>query len=124
MEIVPCSRMGHYFRTLPYTFGGDKQEVKIRNNIRIAKVWMDEYKPYFDVVTARKRSFHTRRSLKHVTNKHEFSHDTFCSNLSSSQTVGRGRFKRTHRSTQQTAMQRFSLVFEKCLSGKCYDRWI
>lgn len=51
MEIVPCSRVGHFFRTLPYTFNGDKNEVKIRNNIRIAKVWMDEYKPYFDVVT-------------------------------------------------------------------------
>ncbi|XP_031617146.1 polypeptide N-acetylgalactosaminyltransferase 1-like [Contarinia nasturtii] len=52
LEIVPCSRVGHYFRTLPYTFNAaDKSEVKIRNNIRISKVWMDEYKPYFDVVT-------------------------------------------------------------------------
>lgn len=54
MEIVPCSRMGHYFRTLPYSFNGDKQEVKIINNMRTAEVWMDEYKPYFDVVTAGK----------------------------------------------------------------------
>lgn len=55
LEIVPCSRVGHHFRTLPYSFNGDKNEVKIRNNIRIAKIWMDEYKPYFDVITPRKR---------------------------------------------------------------------
>lgn len=50
LEIVPCSRVGHYFRLLPYTFNNDdKQAVKIRNNIRIAEVWMDEYKPYFEL---------------------------------------------------------------------------
>lgn len=38
LEIVPCSRMGHYFRILPYSFNGDKQAVKIRNNIRTALV--------------------------------------------------------------------------------------
>lgn len=54
LEIVPCSRMGHYFRILPYSFNGDKQAVKIRNNIRTALVWMGEYKPYFDVITSRK----------------------------------------------------------------------
>lgn len=66
MEIVPCSRMGHYFRTLPYTFNGDKQEVKIINNMRTAEVWMDEYKPYFDVVTPGKGSF---QNVNHLLEK-------------------------------------------------------
>lgn len=55
MEIVPCSRVGHYFRLLPYSFNAQKKEdVKIRNHMRVATLWMDEYKPYFDVMTPRK----------------------------------------------------------------------
>lgn len=53
MEIVPCSRVGHYFRTLPYSFNADKDETKAHNNMRIAEVWMDEYKVYFDAVIPR-----------------------------------------------------------------------
>lgn len=37
-----------------FRFGSDKQTIKIRDNIRTAKVWMDECKPYFDAATARK----------------------------------------------------------------------
>ncbi|XP_055296048.1 polypeptide N-acetylgalactosaminyltransferase 1-like isoform X2 [Sitodiplosis mosellana] len=50
LEIIPCSRVGHQFRTLPYSFNGDKIAVRIRNTMRTASVWMDEYKPYFDVI--------------------------------------------------------------------------
>lgn len=43
IEIIPCSRIGHVFRKRrPYgsTDGGDTM---IRNSLRMAHVWMDEY---------------------------------------------------------------------------------
>lgn len=43
LEIIPCSRIGHVFRKRrPYgsTTGGDTM---IRNSLRMAHVWMDEY---------------------------------------------------------------------------------
>jgi polypeptide N-acetylgalactosaminyltransferase len=43
---VPCSRMGHMFREfMPYTMPGKGNIVK-RNSIRVAEVWLDEYKDF------------------------------------------------------------------------------
>jgi len=46
MEIVPCSQVGHiYKKTTPYTYpgqGGQKQTLRC-NNLRLAKVWLDQY---------------------------------------------------------------------------------
>lgn len=64
MEIVPCSRVGHFFRSLPYSFNADQDEIKFRNNIRTAAVWMDEYKAYFDAVIPRKLTISQLSSLK------------------------------------------------------------
>lgn len=47
MEIIPCSHTTHLFRTSTYSFEGDKQLIKIRNNVRVAKVWLDDYIEYF-----------------------------------------------------------------------------
>lgn len=47
VELVPCSRVGHVFRKRrPYgsTTGVDTM---IRNSLRVAHVWMDEYIDYF-----------------------------------------------------------------------------
>ncbi len=42
LEIVPCSRVGHVFRKRrPY--GGDSADSMIRNSLRVAHVWMDQY---------------------------------------------------------------------------------
>lgn len=46
MEIIPCSRVGHLFRVLTYSFEGDEDTIKIKNKRRVAEVWMDEYKKY------------------------------------------------------------------------------
>ncbi|XP_039290092.1 polypeptide N-acetylgalactosaminyltransferase 1 isoform X2 [Nilaparvata lugens] len=47
LETVPCSRVGHIFRTFhPYTFPNDKDSHGI-NTVRLAEVWMDEYKRLF-----------------------------------------------------------------------------
>ncbi len=47
IEILPCSRVGHIFRSWsPYDTRPDQIH---RNNIRVASVWMDEFKYiYFD----------------------------------------------------------------------------
>lgn len=47
IEISPCSRVGHVFRMwTPYKL--DLNDIA-RNNIRVAEVWMDEFKYlYFD----------------------------------------------------------------------------
>lgn len=47
LEIVPCSHVGHIFRKRsPYKWRGGVNVVK-KNSIRLAEVWMDEYKQYY-----------------------------------------------------------------------------
>ena len=44
LEVIPCSRVGHIFRRhRPYT-SPDGQDTMLRNSLRVARVWMDEYK--------------------------------------------------------------------------------
>ncbi|KAJ8687555.1 hypothetical protein QAD02_023349 [Eretmocerus hayati] len=46
IELIPCSRVGHVFRRRrPY--GGNDQDTMLRNSLRVAHVWMDDYKKYF-----------------------------------------------------------------------------
>ena len=49
VEIVPCSRVGHIFRSFsPYKWRTDLQ-IPEYNYKRVAEVWMDEYKHlYYD----------------------------------------------------------------------------
>lgn len=48
LELIPCSRVGHIFRKRqPYTFPGGVDKILIKNNMRLAEVWMDEYKEHF-----------------------------------------------------------------------------
>ncbi|ELU00789.1 hypothetical protein CAPTEDRAFT_190622 [Capitella teleta] len=54
LEFVPCSRVGHIFRSShPYTFPGNKDTHGL-NSKRLAEVWMDGYKRLF---------YHHRRDL-------------------------------------------------------------
>lgn len=47
LEILPCSIVGHVFRTKsPHTFPKGTQVIA-RNQVRLAEVWMDEYKEIF-----------------------------------------------------------------------------
>ncbi|XP_028266769.1 polypeptide N-acetylgalactosaminyltransferase 6-like isoform X2 [Parambassis ranga] len=47
MEIIPCSVVGHIFRTKsPHTFPNSTATIT-RNLVRLAEVWMDEYKWIF-----------------------------------------------------------------------------
>ena len=43
LEIIPCSRVGHIFRKRPpYTFPGGVDKILVKNNRRLAEVWMGE----------------------------------------------------------------------------------
>ncbi|XP_061470925.1 polypeptide N-acetylgalactosaminyltransferase 6 isoform X2 [Rhineura floridana] len=47
LEIVPCSVVGHVFRSKsPHTFPKGTQVIS-RNQVRLAEVWMDDYKEIF-----------------------------------------------------------------------------
>ncbi|KAI2660899.1 Polypeptide N-acetylgalactosaminyltransferase 3 [Labeo rohita] len=47
LEIIPCSVVGHVFRTKsPHTFPKGTQVI-VRNQVRLAEVWMDDYKEIF-----------------------------------------------------------------------------
>ncbi|KAM4626760.1 polypeptide N-acetylgalactosaminyltransferase 5 [Discoglossus pictus] len=48
IEIIPCSRVGHIFRNdNPYSFPKDRLKTVERNLVRVAEVWLDEYKDLF-----------------------------------------------------------------------------
>ncbi|XP_045458297.1 polypeptide N-acetylgalactosaminyltransferase 35A [Melitaea cinxia] len=43
LELIPCSRVGHVFRKRrPYGYG-EKEDNMLRNSMRMARVWMDDY---------------------------------------------------------------------------------
>ena len=47
LEIIPCSVVGHVFRSKsPHTFPKGT-EVITRNQVRLAEVWMDDFKQIF-----------------------------------------------------------------------------
>ncbi|KAM3724370.1 Polypeptide N-acetylgalactosaminyltransferase [Dirofilaria immitis] len=47
LEIIPCSHVGHIFRKRsPYKWRSGVNVLK-RNSVRLAEVWMDEYKKYY-----------------------------------------------------------------------------
>lgn len=48
IELIPCSRVGHVFRRRrPYGNENHQVDTTIKNSLRVAHVWMDDYKKYF-----------------------------------------------------------------------------
>ena len=46
LETIPCSHVGHVFRKRsPYSWG--KTDALRRNTMRLAEVWLDDFKEYF-----------------------------------------------------------------------------
>ncbi|XP_053609841.2 putative polypeptide N-acetylgalactosaminyltransferase 9 [Plodia interpunctella] len=71
LEIVPCSHVGHVFRKkIPY----DKEDASLnRNLLRVAEVWMDDYKKYF-----LERIGNPRIYLKDVSDRKKLRDDLNC----------------------------------------------
>lgn len=47
LEIVPCSHVGHIFRKRsPYKWRTGVNVLR-RNSVRLAEVWLDDYKKYY-----------------------------------------------------------------------------
>lgn len=51
MEILPCSHVGHLYRISTYSFDGNADEIRARNNIRLIDVWMPEFRNIFYAVS-------------------------------------------------------------------------
>ncbi|XP_049529442.1 polypeptide N-acetylgalactosaminyltransferase 35A [Anopheles darlingi] len=47
IELLPCSRIGHVFRKRRPYGSPDGEDTMIRNSLRLAYVWMDDYVRYF-----------------------------------------------------------------------------
>ncbi|CAL1525926.1 unnamed protein product [Lymnaea stagnalis] len=48
VELIPCSHVGHMYRpSFPYSWGSDGQFTLQRNCLRVADVWLDEYKKVY-----------------------------------------------------------------------------
>ncbi|XP_069111314.1 polypeptide N-acetylgalactosaminyltransferase 13-like [Argopecten irradians] len=48
IELHPCSHVSHIFRfKSPYSWGRDPQVILKKNTIRLAEVWLDEYRFFF-----------------------------------------------------------------------------
>ena len=69
LETIPCSRVGHIFRSFhPYSFPGNKDTHGI-NTARTVEVWMDDYKRLFymnrpDLLQAKIGKLDNRNELK------------------------------------------------------------
>jgi len=84
LETIPCSRVGHIFRSFhPYTFPGNKDTHGI-NTARTVEVWMDKYKKLFymnrpDLLNSEIGKVENR--LKFREKKHCKSFDWFLENI-------------------------------------------
>lgn len=47
LELIPCSRVGHVFRKRRPYGSPSGEDTMLRNSLRVAHVWLDEYKDYF-----------------------------------------------------------------------------
>jgi len=71
----PCSRVGHVFRRRRPYGGGSLASVK--NSVRLAQVWLDEYKVRFFSVNPAANSV----SYGDLTERHELKRDLKCKNF-------------------------------------------
>ncbi len=78
IEIAPCSRVGHVFRKRrPYGSSPGEEDTMIRNSVRVAKVWMDDYiEKYYEIFPQARHVFYgnvsSRIELRKRLNCHDF----------------------------------------------------
>lgn len=55
----PCSRVAHTFKPFAYQFDGDREKIVQKNQMRLAELWMDDWKKYFLAATYNWPTKHT-----------------------------------------------------------------
>ncbi|XP_068123471.1 polypeptide N-acetylgalactosaminyltransferase 6 [Hyperolius riggenbachi] len=82
LEIIPCSVVGHVFRTKsPHTFPKGTQVIT-RNQVRLAEAWMDDYKEIFYRRNQQAAKMVKERNFGDITPRLKLRHDLQCKNFS------------------------------------------
>lgn len=77
----PCSRVAHVFKPFAYSFDGDREKIVQKNLMRIAELWMDDYKKFFLASTYTwefKRTYFTEEDLKSLNQRRELKRNLQC----------------------------------------------
>ncbi|XP_049743305.1 polypeptide N-acetylgalactosaminyltransferase 3 [Elephas maximus indicus] len=81
LEIMPCSVVGHVFRSKsPHTFPKGTQVIA-RNQVRLAEVWMDEYKEIFYRRNTDAAKIVRQKSFGDLSKRFEIKHRLQCKNF-------------------------------------------
>uniref|UniRef100_A0A8C9AYK6 Polypeptide N-acetylgalactosaminyltransferase 3 n=1 Tax=Phocoena sinus TaxID=42100 RepID=A0A8C9AYK6_PHOSS len=81
LEIMPCSVVGHVFRSKsPHTFPKGTQVIA-RNQVRLAEVWMDEYKEIFYRRNTDAAKIVKQKSFGDLSKRFEIKHRLQCKNF-------------------------------------------
>ncbi|XP_061128971.1 polypeptide N-acetylgalactosaminyltransferase 6 isoform X1 [Syngnathus typhle] len=82
LEILPCSVVGHVFRAKsPHTFPKGT-DVIVRNQVRLAEVWMDDYKMLFYRRNKRAMSMASEHSYGNISSRLKLRESLNCKNFS------------------------------------------
>ncbi|KAJ8350720.1 hypothetical protein SKAU_G00258500 [Synaphobranchus kaupii] len=82
LEIIPCSIVGHVFRTKsPHTFPKGTQVI-VRNQVRLAEVWMGDYKEIFYRRNQQAAQIARERSFGDISKRVEFRDRLQCKSFS------------------------------------------
>uniref|UniRef100_A0A8C4IPR7 Polypeptide N-acetylgalactosaminyltransferase n=1 Tax=Dicentrarchus labrax TaxID=13489 RepID=A0A8C4IPR7_DICLA len=82
LEIIPCSVVGHIFRRKsPHTYPGGSTVIT-RNLVRLAEVWMDNYKWVFYRTNKKAASIFKENLFGDVTERHKLRERLKCKNFS------------------------------------------
>ncbi|KAJ8394512.1 hypothetical protein AAFF_G00045220 [Aldrovandia affinis] len=82
LEIIPCSIVGHVFRTKsPHTFPKGTQVIA-RNQVRLAEVWMDHYKDLFYHRNQQAKQMSIERSFGDISKRVELRNSLQCKSFS------------------------------------------
>ncbi|KAF5910761.1 hypothetical protein HPG69_004850 [Diceros bicornis minor] len=81
LEIMPCSVVGHVFRSKsPHSFPKGTQVIA-RNQVRLAEVWMDEYKEIFYRRNTDAAKIVKQKSFGDLSKRFEIKHRLQCKNF-------------------------------------------
>ncbi|XP_060063356.1 inactive polypeptide N-acetylgalactosaminyltransferase-like protein 5 [Ylistrum balloti] len=81
---VPCSKVGHLFKlgVQSYSFGGDRHTVILKNLMRVAEIWLDDYKDVFYRVTAGQNKIFPKLDNNSITLRKDFIKTLNCKSFS------------------------------------------